>query len=118
MRTSTHPLRGRAGQREDTAEDALADQLSKTYTVIRQKALGYVDEAGRKQTMLMDMAIPAHSLLVEIQKRQDSKNILAEMARERVARANGWHVCRLTEREAKSEDVLYFINREIERSGR
>jgi very-short-patch-repair endonuclease len=115
MRIPIHPVRGKARQREDTAEDRLSDELSKTYTVLRQKALDYVDESGHKQTMVMDMAIPDRKLIIEIQGKQDNKSIMAEMAREKVARENGWRICRLTEREAMGDNMLALVKREIDR---
>jgi|GEM_PF-5042863 len=118
MRTPVNRLYGKARQREDTPEDFLADKLSKTYTVVRDKTLEYKDANGNKQSTTADIVIPAHKLIVEIQKKQDDKTIIAEMARDRVARECGWRVCRITDREAMSDDVLYYINREIERGKR
>lgn len=118
MRVPVNRLHGKARAREDTPEDLLVERLSKSYTVVRDKALEYTDEAGKRQTMIMDIAIPSQKLIVEIQKKQDTKSIMGEMAREKVARANGWRVCRLNERDAKSDDAFYFVKREIERGNR
>lgn len=118
MRIPVNQLRGKARQREDTPEDKLADELSKTYTVVRQKALEYHDEQGHKQTMIMDIAIPDYKLIIEIQTKQDTKSVIAEIAREKVARINGWTVCRLAEKDAKGEEAFYRVRREIERTKR
>ena len=115
MRIPVNRLHGRARQREDTAEDALADQLSKTYTVLWDKALDFTDERGDTETIVFDLTIPSHLLIIEVQHKQDDKSIMAEMVREKVARANGWRICRLTEKEAAGPNVLSIIKQTLER---
>jgi len=120
MRIQVHQLRGKPGVHHDTVEDVLCDELAKHYTVIRRKSFIYVDGAGRKQVLVADVVLPKHSLIVEVQKKQDNKGIIAEMAREKVARDHGWGVCRFNEKEIAGDidNVLYKIQREIERRSR
>ncbi len=118
MRIPVHQLKGKAPRREETPEDLFAALLSKTYDVSREKSFSYTDAQGAKQTMVMDIVIPKHKMIVEIQKKQDTKGIIAEIARDKVARANGWTICRLSERDARNEDEFWQIKREIERSSK
>ena len=118
MRTPVRQLHGKPRQRQETPEDACAALLSKTYAIVRDKAFDYTDDAGRKQTMVMGIAIPKHKLLVEIKQKQDTRGIIGEIARDKVARANGWSICRLSESDARNEDEFWQVQREIERSGR
>lgn len=118
MRIPVHQLKGKAPRREETPEDLFAALLSKTYNVSRDKAFDYTDAQGKKQTMTMGIVIPKHKMIVEIQQKQDTKGIIAEIARDKVARANGWTICRLSERDARDEEEFWQVKREIERSGK
>jgi len=120
MRVPVHQVHGKVKPKEDTVEDILAIALAKHYKVLRQKAFDYVDGAGQKQVLIVDITLPEQSLMVEVQKKQDNKSIIAEMAREKVARTNNWIVCRVTENEVRYDidTALYKVRRELLRAGK
>ena len=118
MRVPVHRIRGKPAA--DTPEDVFAALLATQYTVARNKSFSYVSEAGEKKTLVVDLTLPKHKLMIEVQGKQDTKSMIAEMFRERIARDLGWGVCRFTEKEflADGSTVLYKIQREIERRSR
>ncbi len=118
MRIPVRQLHSKPRRKEESPEDLCAALLSKTYTIVRDKAFDYTDAQGHRQRMVMDIAIPKHKMLIEIKKKQDTKGIMGEIARDKVARANGWSICRLSESDARNEDEFWQVKREIERASR
>lgn len=116
MRVPVRPVKGKA--RKETPYDRLAQELSQHYEISRDMLLEYTDDGGTKHSFTVDIAIPKYKMVVEFQGGQDNKNVLAEMKRERIARANGWNICRVTEKEmiGDIDTVFYKVRRDIERT--
>jgi hypothetical protein len=116
MRVPVRPVKGKA--RKETPYDQLSQELSQYYEIVRDMPLEYADDGGTKHSFTADIAIPKYKMIVEFQGGQDNKTVLGEMKRERIARANGWHISRVTEKEmlADIETVFYKVRRDIERT--
>jgi very-short-patch-repair endonuclease len=111
------PVKISHAKKSDTAHDLLASALSQHYEIARDIVLEQATPAGTDQ-FTADVAIPKYKMVVELQAKQDNKGILAEMKRERIARANGWEICRVSEAELQKDidDVFYKVRRAIERT--
>jgi hypothetical protein len=114
MRVPVNRIRGKAAV--ETTEDILADALAKQYPVTRGKTFVY-DEGGHKRELNADIVLAKQGLIIEVQEKQDNKAIMAEMARERIARANGFSISRFSEKEVRGDidNVLHKIGREVQR---
>lgn len=107
MRVPVHRIKGKAAAQMPI--DILADELSKRYTVVRDRVM---DNKG--DMFVASIALPDKKLVVEIQEKQADKAILAEMSRERITRSLGWRICRLNDRDlADIDTVFYKVDREI-----
>jgi very-short-patch-repair endonuclease len=110
MRTPVNRVKGTP--KADTIMDLLSDELSKVYTVARDKEFSH---GGKSFTA--DITLPQYKTIVEVQGKQDNKEIMAEMSRDRIARASGWIIVRCQETVIRHDPdtVLYRVAREIER---
>jgi very-short-patch-repair endonuclease len=115
MRVPVNRVSGKSKPRQDSPEDAFAEVLAKKYTVVRDKHF-----TGNGNDFTASIALPQHSLIIEIQEKRNDKSIMAEMKREGIARATGWGIVSFPADDVRSDvdNILYKIAREIERRKR
>jgi very-short-patch-repair endonuclease len=113
MRTPVNRIKGKP--QAETIEDILSNVLSQHYKVVRQKAIEH-----QGQTFTADIALPEQKIALERQEKQDNKAIMAEMARERIARGAGWSIFRFQEVDVRQDPdlIIYRLRREMQRLSR